>query len=48
MEAETGPSKGKLKICSKSLKEDIRKNLWSNYEKGITINFINYMMNQIQ
>jgi hypothetical protein len=32
---EAGPSKGKLKKSSESLKEDIRRNVWPNYENGI-------------
>jgi hypothetical protein len=51
MELIVDPSKGKMKICSKSLKEEfiahLRKMAYENQGIGLTMNSINYVMNKI-
>jgi hypothetical protein len=43
MDVKAGPSKGKMGICSESLKKDIKE----DGDQGITMNFIIFIMNQI-
>jgi hypothetical protein len=53
MEVKGGPSKEKMKICPESLKEGYSEEFMAPLKNGIwrsryiTMNFINYVMNQL-